>query len=198
MGRSHAVRLAEAGADIIAVDICRQIESVAAKLATPEDLARDGRGWSRQTGRRVVARASPTSVTGPSCGAAVSAGVAELGRLDIVVANAGHVRGPRRPADRRCRARRDLERHARCQPDRRLEHGRDRHPVPHRRRPRRVDRRHLVDLGVTDRRQRRRRDDGLLRVEVGRHGTDEDDGRRLSASTASASTPCIRRGSTHR
>src|ERR687898_173797 len=38
MGRSHAVRLAQAGANIIAVDICRQIEAVAAQLATPEDL----------------------------------------------------------------------------------------------------------------------------------------------------------------
>ena len=55
MGRSHAVRLAQAGADIIAVDICRQIEAVAAKLATPEDLDEtvrlvEGRGSPR--GRR--------------------------------------------------------------------------------------------------------------------------------------------------
>lgn len=38
-GRSHAIRLAEEGADIIAVDICRSIESVGYQLATPEDLA---------------------------------------------------------------------------------------------------------------------------------------------------------------
>ena len=37
-GRSHAVRLAEEGADIIAVDICRQLESVAYPMATPADL----------------------------------------------------------------------------------------------------------------------------------------------------------------
>jgi NAD(P)-dependent dehydrogenase (short-subunit alcohol dehydrogenase family) len=38
-GRSHAVRLAEEGADIIAVDICRGFEHPAAPAATPEDLA---------------------------------------------------------------------------------------------------------------------------------------------------------------
>jgi len=37
-GRSHALRLAEEGADIIALDICRQIESVPYPLSTPEDL----------------------------------------------------------------------------------------------------------------------------------------------------------------
>ena len=37
-GRSHAVRLAQEGADIIAVDICRQIESVTYPMSTPEDL----------------------------------------------------------------------------------------------------------------------------------------------------------------
>ena len=38
-GRSHAVRLAEEGADIVAVDICAQIDSVAYPMATPEDLS---------------------------------------------------------------------------------------------------------------------------------------------------------------
>jgi (+)-trans-carveol dehydrogenase len=38
-GRSHAVRLAEEGADIIAVDICAQVGSVPYPMATPEDLA---------------------------------------------------------------------------------------------------------------------------------------------------------------
>ena len=38
-GRSHAVRLAEEGADIIAVDICRQIDAVPYPMATPEDAA---------------------------------------------------------------------------------------------------------------------------------------------------------------
>jgi NAD(P)-dependent dehydrogenase (short-subunit alcohol dehydrogenase family) len=37
-GRSHAVRLVQDGADVIAVDMCRQIDSVAYPLATPADL----------------------------------------------------------------------------------------------------------------------------------------------------------------
>lgn len=39
-GRSHAVRLAEEGADIIAVDICRNYETVGYPMATPEDPRR--------------------------------------------------------------------------------------------------------------------------------------------------------------
>src|ERR1700678_2348524 len=38
-GRSHAIRLAQEGADIIAVDICRQIDSVPYPMSTPDDLA---------------------------------------------------------------------------------------------------------------------------------------------------------------
>ena len=38
-GRSHAIRLAEEGADIIAVDICRDYGTVPYPMATPEDLA---------------------------------------------------------------------------------------------------------------------------------------------------------------
>jgi SDR family mycofactocin-dependent oxidoreductase len=87
MGRSHAVRLAEAGADIIAVDICRQIESVAAKLATPEDLAETAR-LVEQTGRRIVTGIADVRDRA-ELRAVVAAGVAELGRLDVVVANAG-------------------------------------------------------------------------------------------------------------
>ena len=87
MGRSHAVRLARAGADIIAVDICRQIEAVAAKLATPEDLDETVR-LVKDEGRRVVARMADVRDRA-ALRAAVSDGVAELGRLDVVVANAG-------------------------------------------------------------------------------------------------------------
>jgi len=87
MGRSHAVRLARAGADIIAVDICHQIEAVAAKLATPEDLDETVRLVEHE-GRRVVARMADVRDRA-ALRAAVSDGVAELGRLDVVVANAG-------------------------------------------------------------------------------------------------------------
>src|SRR5262249_28363839 len=52
-GRAHALRQAEEGADIIAVDICRQIESNPYPLATPEDLAETER-QIKELGRRVV------------------------------------------------------------------------------------------------------------------------------------------------
>jgi NAD(P)-dependent dehydrogenase (short-subunit alcohol dehydrogenase family) len=48
-GRSHAVRLAQEGADIIAVDICRQIETVAYPMATPADPPTRSSGWSPTT-----------------------------------------------------------------------------------------------------------------------------------------------------
>jgi (+)-trans-carveol dehydrogenase len=38
-GRSHAIRLAQEGADIIAIDICAQVDSVPYAMATPDDLA---------------------------------------------------------------------------------------------------------------------------------------------------------------
>jgi (+)-trans-carveol dehydrogenase len=38
-GRSHAIRLAQEGADIIAIDLCGQVSSVPYPMATPEDLA---------------------------------------------------------------------------------------------------------------------------------------------------------------
>ena len=86
-GRSHAVRLAEEGADIIAVDICRQIESNPYPLATEEDLAETTR-LVEKLDRRIVTRVADVRERG-ELEAAVAAGVAELGHLDAVVANAG-------------------------------------------------------------------------------------------------------------
>jgi (+)-trans-carveol dehydrogenase len=86
-GRSHALRLAEEGADIIALDIAAQVDSVPYQLATPEDLDDTAREI-KATGRRVVARQVDVR-DGEALAAAVSEGVAELGRLDIVLANAG-------------------------------------------------------------------------------------------------------------
>ncbi|MDT4930054.1 MAG: hypothetical protein QOF92_2921 [Pseudonocardiales bacterium] len=86
-GRSHALRLAEEGADIIAVDLCEDIKSIDYPLANREDLAETVR-LVESLGRRIVAReADVRSIE--SLRAAVDAGVAELGRLDIVSANAG-------------------------------------------------------------------------------------------------------------
>jgi (+)-trans-carveol dehydrogenase len=86
-GRSHAVRLAQEGADIIAVDICRQLPDVVYPASTPEDLA-ETVGLVEALGRRIVA--SEVDVRDyDALKAAVDAGVDQLGRLDIIVANAG-------------------------------------------------------------------------------------------------------------
>ncbi|MBB1033767.1 mycofactocin-coupled SDR family oxidoreductase [Dietzia sp. CQ4] len=88
-GRSHAVRLAEDGADIIAVDICAPIASLEGfyELPTQEDLDETVRLVEAQ-GRRIVARVADVRDL-PALTDAVSAGVAELGSVDIIVANAG-------------------------------------------------------------------------------------------------------------
>lgn len=85
-GRSHAVRLAQEGADIIAIDVCAEIPNFS-NTARPEDLA-ETVTQVEALGRRIVARqADVRDFEGLKV--AVDEGVAELGRLDIVVANAG-------------------------------------------------------------------------------------------------------------
>lgn len=86
-GRSHAVRMAEEGADIIAVDLCDQIDTVAYPMATREDLD-ETVNLVEKTGRRIVAeRADVRDLERLT--AVVADGVAQLGRLDFVLANAG-------------------------------------------------------------------------------------------------------------
>ena len=86
-GRSHAVRLAEEGADIIAVDLCHNIDTLKYPLATPEDLKETVR-LVEERDRRIVAEQA--DVREPAqLKAALERGMAELGRLDIVVAQAG-------------------------------------------------------------------------------------------------------------
>jgi SDR family mycofactocin-dependent oxidoreductase len=86
-GRAHAVRLAQEGADIIAVDICAPIDGVQYSAATPEDLAETVRQVEAMD-RRIVSRIVDTR-DAAALQAAADEGVAELGKLDIVVGNAG-------------------------------------------------------------------------------------------------------------
>jgi SDR family mycofactocin-dependent oxidoreductase len=86
-GRAHAVRLASDGAEIIGVDICAPIASVPYPLATADDLAATVK-LVEDTGARIVAKEADVRDRA-SLSAAVQAGIDELGRLDIVVANAG-------------------------------------------------------------------------------------------------------------
>ena len=86
-GRSHAIRLAEEGADIIAVDICKDYDTVGYGMATEADLAETVK-LVEALDRRIIAK--PADVRDAAALKAVlDEGVAELGKLDIVVANAG-------------------------------------------------------------------------------------------------------------
>lgn len=86
-GRSHAIRLAEEGADIIAIDVCEQIASCPYPGATDDDLAETVRLVEKLDRRIVAVKADVRS--SEQLDAAVASGLAELGRIDIVCANAG-------------------------------------------------------------------------------------------------------------
>ncbi|MEN0140561.1 MAG: mycofactocin-coupled SDR family oxidoreductase, partial [Rhodococcus sp. (in: high G+C Gram-positive bacteria)] len=86
-GRSHALRLAEEGADIIAVDIVEDVATVPYEGASAEDLD-ETVALVEKTGRRIVAQKVDVR-NQDALEDAVRSGVADLGRLDVVVANAG-------------------------------------------------------------------------------------------------------------
>ena len=86
-GRSHAVRLAQEGADVIALDVCAPIPEAEYDMATADDLAETAE-LVRAHGRRVVTAAVDVRDEEAMVRATADA-VAELGRLDVVSANAG-------------------------------------------------------------------------------------------------------------
>jgi SDR family mycofactocin-dependent oxidoreductase len=86
-GRSHAIRLAQEGADIIAVDLAGQVDSVPYPMSTPDDLTETVKEVEALD-RRIVATQADVRDYG-AVKKALDDGVAELGRLDIVSANAG-------------------------------------------------------------------------------------------------------------
>jgi SDR family mycofactocin-dependent oxidoreductase len=86
-GRSHAVRLAQEGADIVAVDICKQLEVVGYPMPSPDDLEQTVEEV-QAAGRRIVARQVDVRDF-DGLQEAFNDGVSELGPVTIVLANAG-------------------------------------------------------------------------------------------------------------
>ena len=86
-GRSHAVRLAEEGCDIIALDLCKPLDSVMYTMSTPEDLATTVK-LVEDTGRRILAREADVRDRA-GMQKVLDEGLEAFGRLDIVLANAG-------------------------------------------------------------------------------------------------------------
>jgi len=86
-GRSHAIRLAEEGADIIAIDICADYPTVGYGMATEAELAETVKAVEALDRRIIAAQADVRDAQ--ALKGAMDAGVAELGQLDIVCANAG-------------------------------------------------------------------------------------------------------------
>ncbi|GAA3204594.1 mycofactocin-coupled SDR family oxidoreductase [Actinocorallia longicatena] len=86
-GRSHALRLAQEGADIIAIDLCEQVEGVPFAMSTPEDL-QETADLVTKLGRKIItAKADVRDFDAVK--AVVDEGVEQFGRLDIIAANAG-------------------------------------------------------------------------------------------------------------
>src|SRR4051812_45576059 len=86
-GRSHAVRLAQEGADLIIVDICEDVPAIPGALATEDDLTETARAIEALDRRVVAAKADVRDLE--RLREVVDDGVALLGGLDVVVANAG-------------------------------------------------------------------------------------------------------------
>src|SRR6266498_1080690 len=86
-GRSHAVRLAEEGADIVAIDLAEDIATVNYPMARPADLEETHTQVERMGRRCITVRADVRDQA--AMDGAVAQGLAAFGHLDVVVANAG-------------------------------------------------------------------------------------------------------------
>jgi (+)-trans-carveol dehydrogenase/(-)-trans-carveol dehydrogenase len=106
MGRSHAIRLAREGADVIGVDVCGPIPSATAPVTTREELAETARAVEALDRRMVAFQADVTDEGALAAG--VAEGVAELGRLDCAIANAGIGVPPHEVADTPAQEWRDM------------------------------------------------------------------------------------------
>jgi len=86
-GRSHAWRLAEEGADVIAIDVCAPVDGIAYPMASRDDLEETATGVRERGGRSSAHVADVRDAD--ALGKAVTAGIEELGGVDVVLANAG-------------------------------------------------------------------------------------------------------------
>lgn len=86
-GRSHAVRLAEEGADIVAIDICHDVETIPYPMGTEDDLSTTVR-QVEDLDRRIIARHADVRDSA-ALRSVVDEAVAEFGHIDVAVANAG-------------------------------------------------------------------------------------------------------------
>ena len=86
-GRSHALRLAEEGADVIAVDVCDPLGSVKYPMGRPEDLTETAK-LVEELDWRIVTRQADVRDTA-ALNAAVADGLSEFGHIDVVLADAG-------------------------------------------------------------------------------------------------------------
>ncbi len=89
MGRTHAVRLAEEGADLVLLDLCRDVAATPYAMAGDADLRETARLVEAAGGRALTRRADVRDQA--ALDDAVAAGLEAFGRLDIVVPNAGVV-----------------------------------------------------------------------------------------------------------
>jgi SDR family mycofactocin-dependent oxidoreductase len=106
MGRSHAVRLAREGADVIGMDVCGPVPSATGPVTTPEDLAETVRAVEALDRRMVTFQADVRDEEALTAG--LADGVAQLGRLDCAIANAGIGVPPHEVADTPAQEWRDM------------------------------------------------------------------------------------------